>query len=155
MRLALGAIMVVHGYHKVFGGLHHHAQMVAGVGLPAWLGYVSSFTEFLGGLLILVGFFTRPASFAVCLDLSVAIWKVHLHNGIIGSPGRDMSSPWPPPSSLSPLFSLAVVRSPSTTSCAAEAPAPRSADLRPPCSTILRNLFRRAGFSLSGSSRLG
>jgi len=88
MRLALGAIMVVHGYHKVFGGLHHHAQMVAGVGLPAWLGYVSSFTEFLGGLLILVGFFTRPAAFAVCLDLSVAIWKVHLHNGIIGSPDR-------------------------------------------------------------------
>jgi len=88
MRLALGAIMVTHGYHKVFGGLHHHAQMVAGMGLPAWLGYVSSFTEFLGGLLILVGFFTRPAAFAVCLDLSVAIWKVHLHNGLIGSADR-------------------------------------------------------------------
>jgi putative oxidoreductase len=88
MRLALGAIMVTHGYHKVFGGLHHHAQFVAGLGLPSWLGYVSAFTEFLGGLLILVGLFTRAAAFAVCVDLSVAIWKVHLHNGLVGSPDR-------------------------------------------------------------------
>ena len=86
MRLALGVIMVAHGYHKVFGGLHHHAQVVAGLGLPGWLGYVSSFAEFLGGLLILAGFFTRAAAFAVCVDLVVAIWKVHLHNGLIGSP---------------------------------------------------------------------
>ena len=88
MRLALGAIMVTHGSHKVFGGLHHHAQWVASMGIPSWLGYVSSFTEFLGGLLILAGFFTRVAAFAVCIDLAVAIWKVHLHNGLIGSPDR-------------------------------------------------------------------
>ncbi len=88
MRLTLGAIMVAHGSHKVFGGLHHHTQVVAGLGLPAWLGYVSAFTEFLGGLLILVGLFTRAAAFAVCIDLVVAIWKVHLHNGLIGSPER-------------------------------------------------------------------
>jgi putative oxidoreductase len=88
MRLALGAIMVVHGYHNVFGGLHHHAQMVAGLRMPRWLGYVSSFTEFLGGLLILAGLFTRVAAFAVCVDLIVALWKVHLHNGLIGSPER-------------------------------------------------------------------
>lgn len=88
MRLALGAIMVAHGYHKVFGGLHHHAQMVAGMGLPAWLGYVSAFTEFLGGWMILAGFFTRAAACAVCINLVVAIWKVHLHNGLIGSPDR-------------------------------------------------------------------
>jgi putative oxidoreductase len=85
MRLALGAIMVAHGYHKVFGGLHQFAHMVGSMGLPGWLGYVSSFTEFLGGLLLLAGFFTRPAALAVCLNLSVAIWKVHLHNGLLGS----------------------------------------------------------------------
>jgi putative oxidoreductase len=86
MRLTLGVIMIAAGYHKVFGGLHHHAQLVAGLGLPAWLGYVSAFTEFLGGLLILAGLFTRCAAFAVCIDLSVAIWKVHMHNGLMGSP---------------------------------------------------------------------
>ena len=89
MRLTLGAIMVVHGSHKVFGGLHHHAQMVAGLGLPGWLGYVSAFAEFLGGLLVLVGFFTRVAAFAVCIDLVVAIWKVHWHNGLTGDHGYE------------------------------------------------------------------
>jgi putative oxidoreductase len=88
MRLALGAIMVAHGYHKVFGGLHHHAQMVASLGLPAWLGYISAFTEFFGGLLILIGLFTRPAAFLIFIDLFVAIWKVHLRNGLIGTPDR-------------------------------------------------------------------
>ena len=89
MRLTAGIIMVVHGYHKVFGGLHHHAQMVAGLGLPAWLGYVSAFTEFLGGLLVLAGFFTRVAAFAICINLAVAIWKIHWHNGLTADHGYE------------------------------------------------------------------
>ena len=88
MRLAVGAIMVVHGYHNVFGGLQHHAQWIASLGVPRWLGYVSSLTELLGGLLLLAGFFTRIAALAVCVDLIVALWKVHLHNGLMGSPDR-------------------------------------------------------------------
>jgi putative oxidoreductase len=89
IRLALGSIMVVHGAHKVFGGLHHHAEFVATLGLPAWTSYVSSFTEFLGGLFVLAGFFTRAAAFAICVDLGVAIWKVHLHNGLTGDHGFE------------------------------------------------------------------
>ena len=89
MRITLGIIMVVHGYHKVFGGLRHHAQFVASLGLPGWLGYVSSFTEFLGGLFILAGMFTRAAAFAICINLCVAIWKVHLHKGLTGDGGFE------------------------------------------------------------------
>jgi putative oxidoreductase len=87
-RLALGVIMTAHGYHKVFGGLHQFTQTVAHLGLPAWLGYVAALAEFLGGILVLAGFFTRAAAFAIVIDLSVAIWKVHWHNGLIGSPDR-------------------------------------------------------------------
>jgi putative oxidoreductase len=89
MRLTLGVIMVAHGYHKVFGGLQHHAQFVASLGLPAWLGYVSAFAEFLGGILVLVGFFTRAAAFVLLVDLLVAIWKVHWHNGLTGDHGYE------------------------------------------------------------------
>jgi putative oxidoreductase len=89
MRLALGAVMFVHGYHKVFGGLHHHAQFVASLGLPAWTGYLSSFAEFFGGLLLLIGLLTRAAAFAICIDLCVAIAKVHLHNGMLGENGYE------------------------------------------------------------------
>src|SRR5260370_31024125 len=91
VRLTLGAIMVSHGYHKVFGGLHHHAQFVASLGLPAWTAYLSAFTEFFGGLLVLVGLFTRAAAFAICIDLGVAIAKVHWHNGLTGNGGFELS----------------------------------------------------------------
>ena len=89
MRISLGVIMVAHGYQNTFRHLHDHVHMVASLGLPAWLGYVSSLTELLGGLLILVGFFTRPAAFAVCIDLIVAIWKVHWHNGLMAEHGYE------------------------------------------------------------------
>ena len=89
MRLALGAVMFAHGYHKVFGGLQHHAQLVASLGLPAWAGYVSSFAEFFGGLLVLLGLFTRIAAFAIFIDLAVAILKVHLHKGLMGPGGYE------------------------------------------------------------------
>jgi putative oxidoreductase len=89
MRLVLGAVMVVYGYHKVFGGLHHHADFVASLGLPRWSAYLSSFAEFLGGLLILLGLFTRVAALAICIDLSVAIAKVHFHNGLTGNGGYE------------------------------------------------------------------
>ena len=86
LRLALGLIMLIHGSHKVFGGLHHTAQFMGNLGIPAWLAYVASFVELLGGLLILAGFFTRAASVLLCIDMYVAIWKVHWHNGLLGSP---------------------------------------------------------------------
>ncbi len=89
MRLVLGSVMLGHGYHKVFGGLQHHAQFVHSLGLPAWTGYLSSFTEFFGGILIVLGLLTRVAAFAICIDLSVAIAKVHFHNGLMGNGGYE------------------------------------------------------------------
>jgi putative oxidoreductase len=88
MRLTLGAIMVTAGYHKVFGGLHRHSEFVHHLGLPAWLGYVSAFTEFLGGLLIIAGLLTRLAGFAASVNFAVAVLMVHWHNGLMGSPDR-------------------------------------------------------------------
>ena len=34
MRIVLGAILIAHGYHKVFGGFHHHMDMVGSLGIP-------------------------------------------------------------------------------------------------------------------------
>ena len=89
MRLALGAVIIDHGYHKVFGGLHQHVHFVTSLGLPAWSAYLSAFTEFFGGLLVLLGLFTRVAAFAICINMSVAIAKVHFHNGLMGNGGYE------------------------------------------------------------------
>ncbi len=84
MRLALGAILIAHGYGKVFGGFHHHMGMVASLGLPSWMAYLSAGTEFFGGIAIVLGLFTRFFSLAVLIEMAVIIWKVHLKNGLMG-----------------------------------------------------------------------
>src|SRR5271167_2752209 len=73
-RLVLGAIMIAHGYHKVFGGFHHHMDAVGSLGIPRWLAYLSAGTEFFGGIGIVVGLFTRFFSLAIVIEMGVAIW---------------------------------------------------------------------------------
>ncbi len=83
LRLALGLSMTVHGYQKVVphGSLHHFAHYVATLGLPYWLGYVSAFTEFLGGMLLIVGLFTRLAASLIAINMIVAFAAVGIHQG--------------------------------------------------------------------------
>ncbi len=89
MRLVLGAIMIAHGYHKVFGGFHHHMEMVGSLGIPRWLAYLSAGTEFFGGIAIVLGLFTRYVSLAFLIEMAVAIWKVHFKNGLTGNGGFE------------------------------------------------------------------
>ena len=86
MRLVLGVIMVAHGYTKIIpsGALYSFSHMVAHMHLPVWLGYVAAFTEFFGGMLLIVGLLTRVAALMTAIDMAVAIIKVHLHGGLLG-----------------------------------------------------------------------
>jgi putative oxidoreductase len=93
LRLALGASMLYHGWNKIrpanwshpFSGLEHNAHFIGSLGLPNWLGYVSAFTEFLGGICLLLGFFTRLFAFLVAINMLVAIFAVTIHKGYLGS----------------------------------------------------------------------
>ena len=89
MRLVLGAILIAHGYHKVFGGFHHHMEMVGSLGLPRPLAYLSAGTEFFGGIGIVLGLFTRFFSLAFVIEMCVAIWKIHFKNGLTGAGGYE------------------------------------------------------------------
>jgi putative oxidoreductase len=89
LRIVLGAIMIAHGYHKVFGGFHQHAAMVGSLGLPSWMAYLSTGTEFFGGIGIVLGLFTRFFSLAFVIEMAVAIWKVHFKNGLTGQGGYE------------------------------------------------------------------
>ncbi|MBZ5570984.1 MAG: DoxX family protein [Acidobacteriia bacterium] len=90
LRLVLGIIMVGHGYGKVFhGGLAQHVARVSSLGLPGWLAYPSAFAEFFGGILVILGLFTRCASLAIMIDMGVAIWKIHWKNGLLAKGGTE------------------------------------------------------------------
>jgi putative oxidoreductase len=89
LRLVLGSIMIAHGYSKVWGGFHHHMDMVGSRGIPRWMAYLSAGTEFFGGIGIVLGLFTRFFSLAFLIEMSVAIWKVHFKHGLTGQGGYE------------------------------------------------------------------
>ena len=86
MRLVLGTIMVRHGYDKIIpsGALYNFSHMVTRLHLPVWLGYIAAFTEFFGGMLLIIGLLTRFAALMVAFDMATAIFKIHLHGGLMG-----------------------------------------------------------------------
>ena len=83
MRLALGVSMAVHGYEKVIphGALNHYAHYIGSLGIPSWLGYVSAYTEFAGGILLILGLLTRFAASLIAINLLVAFFYVGIHQG--------------------------------------------------------------------------
>ncbi len=82
LRVVLGAILIGYGYGKVFGGLHKMTSVAAGLGLPGWFGYLSAFTEFIGGMLLVLGLLTRLTSIAVLINMIFAV-KTQLHGGLL------------------------------------------------------------------------
>jgi len=70
IRLVLGLILIFHGYAKLFGGIEGLTGFIAGVGFPAaaLLAWLVALIEFVGGIAILVGFWTRPAALAVAVE---------------------------------------------------------------------------------------
>ena len=83
MRLALGASIAVHGYGKVVphGALNHYVHYIATLGIPGWLGYVSAYTEFVGGILLILGLLTRFAAALVAINMLVDFFLVGIHQG--------------------------------------------------------------------------
>lgn len=86
VRLALGGIMFAHGAQKVlgsFGGPGFNAminQPAAPFSFmrPAWLWWaLAALSEFLGGILIVFGLFTRVGAFFILCTMITAVFGVH------------------------------------------------------------------------------
>ena len=90
LRLAVGAIMVAHGYKKLFGGgVHSIAASIMSWGWPWWLAYTVTYLEFVGGVLLIAGLITRLLALGYTIEMAMAIGKVHLHNGLTGPGGFE------------------------------------------------------------------
>jgi putative oxidoreductase len=77
LRLALGVIFVHYGYPKLFVHTRESMQWFAQHGFPSYFAYVSGVLELFGGLLLIVGLFTRIAGLLLAGEMAVALWKVH------------------------------------------------------------------------------
>ena len=93
LRIVLGIIFFAHGAQKVLGwyggmGLSASVEMFQkNAGIPPVLFYISAFTEFLGGLFMILGFLTRIFSAGLALNMIVAILHVHISKGLFTSNG--------------------------------------------------------------------
>jgi putative oxidoreductase len=83
LRLALGILMLLHGIAKLKGGVGFISGQLTAHGLPAALAYGAYIGEVVAPILIIVGFFTRPAAWVIAINMLFAIFLVHM--GDLGS----------------------------------------------------------------------
>ncbi|AUY36639.1 DoxX family protein [Pseudomonas soli] len=92
VRILVGVIFMAHGAQKLFGlfggyGLEGTGQWMESIGLaPGYLmALLSGSAELFGGLALVVGLLARPAALALSVTLVVAIFSVHIGNGLFMS----------------------------------------------------------------------
>lgn len=73
MRMVMGFLFLWHGSQKVLG----YPPMPAGHDAPAFIIWTAGPIELLGGLLIMVGLFTRVAAFLSSGLMAAAYWMAH------------------------------------------------------------------------------
>ena len=92
LRLPVGIIFVAHGAQKLFGwfgghGLEGTGQWMASIGLePGYtMALLAGSAEFFGGLALILGLLVRPASIVLAFTMIMAIFAVHISNGLFMS----------------------------------------------------------------------
>lgn len=86
LRVTIGVIMAVHGFQKLTD-LAATESNFANMGMPwpAVSALLATAGEFLGGLGLIAGLLTRIAAFGVFCTMAVAVFFVHLPNGLLAS----------------------------------------------------------------------
>ncbi len=88
MRLVLGIIFFAHGSQKMlgwFGGYGFKGTMgffTQAMHIPTAFAFLAIAAEFFGGLGLVLGLLTRIAAFGITANMLVAIFMVHLPNGL-------------------------------------------------------------------------
>lgn len=86
LRAALGVIFFAHGSQKLLGwfggyGFDATVQFFQQMGIPPVLATLAILAEFFGGLMVLLGFFTRIGAAGIAVTMAVALFTVHLQQG--------------------------------------------------------------------------
>ena len=77
LRLALGALILLHGIAKLGSGIEGIARMVTGAGLPEWVAWGVYVGEILAPLMVLAGWFARIGAAIIAVNIVFAIGLAH------------------------------------------------------------------------------
>ena len=86
LRLGIGIMFMCHGFPKLAAGPEAWTKLggaLSAMGVsfaPAFMGFMAAISEFAGGLLLVLGLFTRPACFFLFSTMVVAA-LMHLNMG--------------------------------------------------------------------------
>jgi len=93
LRLGIGFLFILHGYPKMMGGIEKWAGLGSyGMGslgihfFPTFWGFMAAFSEFVGGIMVLLGLYIRYFSVLLIITMLVATCS-HLvgGDGIMGA----------------------------------------------------------------------
>jgi len=79
LRLGFGIMFIFHGFPKIMGGPDDWSKAganmhILGIGFfPAFWGFMSALSEFGGGILLMMGLFTRVVAAVMLINMIVAI----------------------------------------------------------------------------------
>lgn len=79
LRIAAALIFIAHGTQKLFG---FPAPPQSGLPAAFSLYWIGGVLEAFGGLLLLIGLFTRPVAFLLSGQMAVAYWMFHAPRGV-------------------------------------------------------------------------
>src|SRR5260221_12839884 len=82
LRVALALIFIYHGYPKLVRADAMMHQFFIQHGFPSYFVGLAGILECVGGGLLLIGLFTRPAALLLAAEMLIAIWKVKLVHGV-------------------------------------------------------------------------
>ena len=86
LRIGIGGMFIFHGAPKMFGGPERWERLgasMANVGIefaPVFWGFMASFSEFIGGICIILGLFFRPVCILLAITMAIAA-SGHLSRG--------------------------------------------------------------------------
>ncbi len=77
LRVALGVLMLLHGFAKIKGGIDPIIGMVTQHGLPMFIAFGVYIGEVIAPILLIIGLYTRAAALLVALNMVFAVALAH------------------------------------------------------------------------------
>ncbi|KIL37103.1 oxidoreductase [Cohnella kolymensis] len=85
IRIVMGILFLAHGISKFQMGLGNVDAWFDSMGVPGFLAYIAAVLELIGGILLIIGLFSRYVSVLFIIMLIGAIITMKLSAGLLGN----------------------------------------------------------------------